>query len=102
MGPTLRPVFEKSRKNRYSVEEELPTFIDDHSVHKFVSEFLENLLRTNQPLIDDELIDAVTRFVSGEGFQSVGRSEWAICWYCRKGTHMAKDCPLKKKKDEPK
>ncbi|GAX78840.1 hypothetical protein CEUSTIGMA_g6278.t1 [Chlamydomonas eustigma] len=29
-------------------------------------------------------------------------SEWAICWYCRKGTHMAKDCPLKKKKDEPK
>ncbi|GAX85872.1 hypothetical protein CEUSTIGMA_g13288.t1 [Chlamydomonas eustigma] len=58
----------------FGVQEELPTFIDDHSVHKFVSEFLENLLRTNQPLIDDELIDAVTRFVSGEGFQPVGRS----------------------------
>ncbi|GAX74077.1 hypothetical protein CEUSTIGMA_g1527.t1 [Chlamydomonas eustigma] len=163
----FREILRWLRKNRYSVEEELPTFIDDHSVHKFVSEFLENLLRTNQPLIDDELIDAVTRFVSGEGFQSVGRSgkvaaikpdsqkrsrpaadeagpsglrscphhannqakkpqgppedcplygkegrvseaeksllsEWAIFWYCRKGTHMAKDCPLKKKKDEPK
>ncbi|GAX83713.1 hypothetical protein CEUSTIGMA_g11138.t1 [Chlamydomonas eustigma] len=62
----FREILRWLRKNKYSVEEELPTFIDDHSVHKFVSEFLENLLRTNQPLIDDELIDAVTRFVSGE------------------------------------
>ncbi|GAX72917.1 hypothetical protein CEUSTIGMA_g372.t1 [Chlamydomonas eustigma] len=70
----FREILRWLRKNKYSVEEELPTFIDDHSVHKFVSEFLENLLRTNQPLIDDELIDAVTRFISGEGFQPVGRS----------------------------
>ncbi|GAX84379.1 hypothetical protein CEUSTIGMA_g11801.t1 [Chlamydomonas eustigma] len=115
----FREILRWLRKNKYYVE--LPTFIDDHSVHKFVSEFLENLLRTNQPLIDDELIDAVTRFVSGEAkkprgppedcplFGKEGRpseaekallSEWAICWYCRKGTHMAKDCPMKKKKDD--
>ncbi|GAX84878.1 hypothetical protein CEUSTIGMA_g12299.t1 [Chlamydomonas eustigma] len=62
----FREILRWLRKNRYSVEEELPTFIDDHSVHRFVSEFLENLLKTKQPLIDDELIDAVTRFVSGE------------------------------------
>jgi len=160
VGTAIREIMRWLRRHHFNVIEEFATFVEDHSVKKYIIEYFEALQANGQVLIDEDFITEVSRLVSGEGFQTAGRtgkvavikdqkrlrgsdeagpsglrsqrpcqlpvhkdnpakkpksppeecpffgkegklsegakmvlSEYGLCWYCRRGCHLARDCP---------
>jgi hypothetical protein len=62
----IREILRWLRRHHFNVLEEFATFVDDHSVKKYIIEYFEALQANGQVLIDEDFITEVSRLVSGK------------------------------------
>jgi len=66
VGTAIREILRWLRRHHFNVIEEFATFVEDHSVKKYIIEYFEALQANGQVLIDEDFITEVSRLVSGE------------------------------------